>query len=87
MTLAPTVASRFNAILMLHLGIDSTDITPNVRIVHDLGADSLDTIELMAACEDEFDITIVDDEIAMANIATVESVVAYLEKRIAEQHA
>ena len=61
------------------LNQNEENITPNSRIVEDLGADSLDTIELLMALEDEFGITISDEK---ANeLKTIGDIVAFLETK------
>jgi len=52
------------------------DITPNSRLIEDLGADSLDVVELIMAFEDEFGITLPDEDVA--KMKTIEDVVNYI---------
>jgi acyl carrier protein len=55
-------AARVSKILTEHLGVEPAKITPNAMLDADLGADSLDAVELVMACEEEFGIDISDDE-------------------------
>ena len=61
------------------LNQNEENITPNSRIVEDLGADSLDTIELLMALEDEFGITISDEK--ASELKTIGDIVAFLETK------
>jgi acyl carrier protein len=60
------------------LGSDPKVVTPESRFVEDLGADSLDTVELVMAAEEEFEVTISDD--VAATLRTVGDLVRWLEK-------
>lgn len=55
-----TTISRVHDILQEQLGIPLSDLTPEARLIEDLGADSLDLLELVMECESEFDIDIPD---------------------------
>ena len=59
------------------LGVDESQITPEAKFVDDLGADSLDTVELVMALEEEFDLEISDEE--AEKLTTVSKVVSYIE--------
>lgn len=61
------------------LGVEAETIKPESSFAEDLGADSLDTVELVMALEEEFDIEIPDD--AAEKIATVQAAVDYIEKQ------
>ena len=65
-------------IIVDQLGIDEDKVTPEATLVEDLGADSLDVVELVMAFSDEFAIDIPDD--AAEKISTVSDVVNYLKK-------
>ena len=80
-----TVADKLKSILVEQLGVDEDEVTPDAKIVHDLGADSLDTVELIMACEEEFGIEIPDED--AEKIETVSQALAYLESRIAAAKA
>ncbi len=62
------------------LGIPADTIKPESEVIKDLGADSLDVVELMMAIEDEYGITLPDGEVE--NIKTVGDIVAMLEKNV-----
>ena len=70
-------ASRVKAIIVDQLGVDENEVTPTANFTQDLGADSLDTVELIMEFEKEFNITIPDDK--AQGIATVGDAIAYIE--------
>ena len=72
------VADRVKKIVVEHLGVDETKVTDNASFIDDLGADSLDTVELVMAFEEEFGIEIPDD--AAESIVTVGDAVKYIDK-------
>jgi acyl carrier protein len=72
------IAARVKELIALHLGIDGAKVTPDARIIEDLGADSLDAVELIMAAEDEYGIEIPDE--AAEKLVTVGDVIAYLQK-------
>ena len=61
------------------LGADEASITPGSKIIEDLGADSLDVVELIMALEEKFDISIPDED--GQKIATVDDIVKYIEAK------
>ena len=71
------VNSRVVAIIVDKLGVDETEVTPEASFTNDLGADSLDTVELIMEFEKEFNIAIPDDQ--AEKIATVANAVKYIE--------
>lgn len=73
------VADRVSKIVVEHLGVDAAKVTPNASFIDDLGADSLDTVELVMAFEEAFGVEIPDD--AAEKITTVKDVVDYIEKQ------
>jgi acyl carrier protein len=75
---AASVMERVKDIVADNLGVDREKITPETSFVNDLGADSLDTVELVMELEEEFDINIPDD--AAEKIQTVGQAVEYIEK-------
>lgn len=75
------IANRVKKIIVDKLGIDEGDVTNEASFTGDLGADSLDTVELMMEFEKEFNISIPDDQ--AENITTVGQAVAYLEEHTA----
>ena len=58
----PNVEERVRDIIVQELNVDSAQVTPEAKFIEDLGADSLDNVELIMAFEDEFDIKIPDEE-------------------------
>ena len=62
------------------MGVDESQITPEAKFVDDMGADSLDTVELVMALEEEFDLEISDEE--AEKLTTVQKVVDYIEDRL-----
>jgi acyl carrier protein len=72
-----SVQERVIDIVAEQLGVDKEKVTPETSFVNDLGADSLDTVELVMELEEEFDITIPDD--AAEKIQTVGQAVHYIE--------
>ena len=72
------ITSRVKAIIVDKLGVDEAELTPEATFTNDLGADSLDTVELIMELEKEFDITIPDDQ--AEKIATVGDAISYVEE-------
>jgi acyl carrier protein len=72
------VAERVKKIVVEHLNVDGEKVTGNASFIEDLGADSLDTVELVMAFEEEFGIEIPDD--AAESIVTVGDAVKFIEK-------
>ncbi len=70
------VAERVKKIVIEHLGVDETKVTDSASFIDDLGADSLDTVELVMAFEEEFGCEIPDD--AAENILTVKDAITYI---------
>jgi acyl carrier protein len=73
-----TVSERVYDIVATQLGVSKEQITPETHFVNDLGADSLDQVELVMELEEEFDINIPDD--AAEKIQTVGQAIEYIEK-------
>ena len=71
------IASKVRAIIVDKLGVDEKDVTPEASFANDLGADSLDTVELIMELEKEFGITIPDSD--AEKIQTVGDAIAYIE--------
>ena len=69
-------AERVKKIVVEHLGVDESKVTENASFVDDLGADSLDTVELVMAFEEEFGIEIPDD--AAEKIQTVGDAIGFI---------
>lgn len=78
MTEVAAVQDRVIDIVAEQLGVDKNKVTPDTSFVNDLGADSLDTVELVMELEEEFNINIPDDE--AEKIQTVGQAIDYIEK-------
>jgi acyl carrier protein len=76
-TVMATIAERVKKIIVDKLGVDESEITTEASFTNDLGADSLDTVELIMEFEKEFDISIPDEQ--AENITTVGQAVSYVE--------
>ena len=72
------VEEKVKQIIVEQLGVDEGEVTPNASFVDDLGADSLDTVELVMAFEEGFDIEIPDED--AEKIRTVQEAVDYIKK-------
>jgi len=73
------VEERVKEIVVEQLGVDENDVAPAAKFIEDLGADSLDTVELVMAFEEEFDIEIPDEE--AEKITTVGDAIQYIKER------
>lgn len=71
------VADKVKKIIVEKLGVDENEVTPTAEFTKDLGADSLDNVELIMEFEKEFDITIPEDQ--AEKISTVGDAIAYIE--------
>ncbi|HNW74345.1 MAG: acyl carrier protein [Bacteroidales bacterium] len=71
------IAAKVKAIIVDKLGVDESEVTNEASFTNDLGADSLDTVELIMEFEKEFDIAIPDDQ--AEKISTVGEAIAYIE--------
>ena len=76
------VADKVKSIIVEQLGVDEEEVTPDASFVEDLGADSLDTVELVMAFEEEFGVEIPDEE--AEKIRTVGDAVKYLKEHFKE---
>ena len=72
-----SIEERVKKIIVEQLGVKEEDVKPEASFVEDLGADSLDTVELVMALEEEFDIEIPDEE--AERITTVQSAIDYVQ--------
>ena len=70
------IEARVKAIIVDKLGVDESEVTPTASFTNDLGADSLDTVELIMELEKEFGMSIPDDQ--AEKIATVQDAVDYI---------
>ena len=77
--MADNTAAKVKAIIINELGVDPEKVTNDASFVDDLGADSLDTVELVMAFEEEFTIDIPDED--AEQMRTVGEAIAYIEKR------
>ena len=71
------IASKVQKIIVDKLGVEKSEVTPAASFTHDLGADSLDTVELIMEFEKEFGISIPDDQ--AEKIQTVGDAISYIE--------
>jgi acyl carrier protein len=71
---------RVKQIIVDQLGVDANEVTPEANFIEDLGADSLDTVELVMAFEEEFDIEIPDED--AEKMLTVGMAIDYLKKKV-----
>ena len=74
------IASRVKAIIVDKLGVDENEVTPEASFTNELGADSLDTVELIMEFEKEFNIAIPDDQ--AEKISTVGEAIAHIEENV-----
>ena len=74
-----SVEEQVKEIVVEHLGIDVSKVSPEAKFIDDLGADSLDTVELVMAFEEKFNIEIPDD--AAETILTVKNAIDFIESK------
>jgi acyl carrier protein len=74
------ITTRVKAIIVDKLGVDEKEVTNEASFTNDLGADSLDTVELIMEFEKEFNIAIPDDQ--AENISTVGQAITYIEANV-----
>ena len=74
------IAQKVKNIIVEKLGVEESEVTPEASFTNDLGADSLDTVELIMEFEKEFNLPIPDDE--AEKIGTVGAAIDYLEKNM-----
>ena len=75
-----SLEERVAEIIVEQLGVSREEISPDASFVEDLGADSLDLVELVMAMEEEFDVEIPDDD--AARIERIRDAVAYLKEKL-----
>ena len=73
-----SVEARVKEIIVEQLGVNADQVTPDAKFIEDLGADSLDTVELVMAFEEAFDIEIPDED--AEKIRTVKDAIEYIDK-------
>ncbi|HAI76588.1 MAG TPA: acyl carrier protein [Microscillaceae bacterium] len=74
------IAQRVKNIIVEKLGVEESEVTPEASFTNDLGADSLDTVELIMEFEKEFEISIPDED--AEKIGTVGQAISYLEEHV-----
>ena len=74
--------SKVKEIIVNQLGVDVSEVTPEASFIDDLGADSLDTVELVMAFEEEFGIEIPDED--AEKLTSVGAAIDYLDKKLSE---
>ncbi|HEY7461973.1 MAG TPA: acyl carrier protein [Gemmatimonadota bacterium] len=74
-----SVEAKVKEIIVENLGVDAEKVTPEASFVEDLGADSLDTVELVMAFEEEFDVEIPDED--AEKMRTVGEAISYLKNK------
>ncbi|MDX2273240.1 MAG: acyl carrier protein [Cyanobacteriota bacterium] len=77
---ADDIYSRVRKIVVEQLGVEDSKVTPEANFQNDLGADSLDTVELVMAFEEEFDLEIPDED--AESITTVQDAVTYISQKV-----
>ena len=77
--MASSVEQKVREIVCEQLGVGEDEVTPDASFIEDLGADSLDIVELVMALEEEYDMEISDEE--AEKIRTVQDVVSYIERQ------
>jgi len=80
--MAEKVKDRVTKIIVDQLGVDTKEVTPQASFIEDLGADSLDIVELVMALEEEFDIEISDEE--AERITKVQEAVEFIETHVSQ---
>jgi acyl carrier protein len=75
------IAQQITKIIAEHLCIEQSQVTPDKALTTDLGADSLDTVEIVMALEDKFDIEVKEED--SGSITTVQSAIDYITKAVA----
>ena len=74
------ISTKVKAIIVDKLGVDESEVTPEASFTNDLGADSLDTVELVMDLEEQFNLTIPEED--QENLRTVQDAIEYLEQHL-----
>ncbi|MCK4652850.1 MAG: acyl carrier protein [Candidatus Cloacimonetes bacterium] len=74
------ILAKVKEIIVEELGVEESEVTPEANFIEDLGADSLDTVELIMKFEEEFDIDIADEE--AEKLTTVGKAIEYLKTKL-----
>ena len=74
------VYEKLKELILSQFGIDEDQLTPDTDIVDDLGADSLDVMEMLMALEEEYGILVVDDDVS--ELRTISEIVEFVESKI-----
>jgi len=82
--MSKSIFDRMHNIVVEQLGVDAAQVTPEANFANDLGADSLDTVELVMAIEEEFNIEIPDEY--AEKIATLQEAIDYIEKAVSNSN-
>ena len=77
------IEKKVKAIIVEQLGVSEDEVTPDANIIDDLGADSLDTVELVMAFEEEFGIEIPEDD--TEKIRTVKDAIEYIKEKVGDE--
>ncbi|MCZ6636187.1 MAG: acyl carrier protein [bacterium] len=80
--MADDTQQKVTDLIVDQLGVDADSVSPDAHFIDDLGADSLDTVELVMAFEEEFDVEIPDED--AEKLETVSDAIEYLNKRLSE---
>ena len=78
-----SIEQKVKDIIVEQLGVNADQVTPEAKFIEDLGADSLDTVELVMEIEDAFDLSIPED--AAEKIQTVGDAISYIEKNAGDK--
>ncbi|MCF7919964.1 MAG: acyl carrier protein [Candidatus Cloacimonetes bacterium] len=73
------ITAKVKEIIVEELGVDASEVTVEAKLIEDLGADSLDTVELIMKFEEEFDVEIADEE--AEKLATVGDIINFLKDK------